>query len=128
MTEETRNIIFNQLRNVIAQHTPPMVVAEDLENVKYEIMGNKAVPYGHDKKIVPGMYFCSIAHNKNAVAFYFFPAYMNPKLIDLAPGIAKCLKGKTCFHFSKEEQINENELHAILKLGIKAWYDAGYML
>ena len=93
----------------------------------YELMGNKPVPYGYDKKIVPGMYFASIAHRKDSVVFYFFPAYYNSTLLEEAPTLSACLKGKTCFHFKKEEQLNEKELQTLLKKGMEAWQKAGYL-
>jgi len=94
----------------------------------YQVMGNKPVPYGYKKEIVPGMYFSSVVIRKDSVNFYFFPTYMNPgEYKTLAPSIFKLLKGKTCFHFKKEEQVNEKELDAILKKGIVHWKKAGYM-
>ncbi|MEI8203693.1 MAG: DUF1801 domain-containing protein [Bacteroidota bacterium] len=127
MTEETRSNIFNKLRNIVAQYCPPMVVSADKENVIYEIIGNKAVPYGYDKKIVAGMYFATIAQRKNTVTFHFFPSYMDNSYKEAAPAIYACLKGKTCFHFSKVEQVNEEELHAMLKHAIQNWKTIGYL-
>jgi hypothetical protein len=52
---------------------------------------------------------------------------MNVKMLDVAPSLSKYLKGKTCFHFKKEEQVNEKELSALLKKGVAAWKKMGYM-
>ena len=94
----------------------------------YELIGNKPVPYGYKKEIVPGMYFASTVIRTDSVAFYFFPTYMNPAAFkSIAPSLYKHLKGKTCFHFKKEEEVNEKELNALLKKGIDAWKKAGYM-
>ncbi len=108
--------------------SPPMVSKSDEKKRSIELMGNKPVPYGYDKKIVPGMYFASVAQRKDSVAFYFFPIYYKTdQFKKVAPTLLKCLKGKTCFHFKKEEQINEKELNAVLKLGVKAWKEEGYL-
>ena len=105
-----------------------MVSKSDEKKQSIELMGNKPVPYGYDKKIVPGMYFASVAQRKDSVAFYFFPIYYKTdQFKKVAPTLLKCLKGKTCFHFKKEEQINEKELNAVLKLGVKAWKEEGYL-
>jgi hypothetical protein len=53
---------------------------------------------------------------------------MNAKLLEGVPEIVKCLKGKTCFHFKKEEQINEKELQLILNRGLDAWKKLGYVV
>lgn len=105
-----------------------MVSKIDTKKQAIELMGNKPVPYGYDKKIVPGMYFASVAQRKDSVVFYFFPAYYKTDEIKkMAPTLIKCLKGKTCFHFKKEEHVNQKELAALLKHGVKAWIEAGYM-
>jgi hypothetical protein len=125
--DETRKIIFDKLKKSMERCTPPMVAKASTSNQTYELIGNKAVPYGYDKKIIPGMFFSSIAQRKDSVAFYFFPSYMNEKLKVVAPTLYKCLKGKTCFHFKKVEQVDEKELGALLKKGMEAWKKAGYM-
>lgn len=127
ITDATRLNIFNRLKNQLDLLTPPMVAKSNVDAMTYEMMGNKAVPYGYDKKIIPGMYFASIAQRKDSVAFYFFPAYMNDAMAAKAPSLYKCLKGKTCFHFKKEEQVLEEELKAMLDAGLQAWMKLGYM-
>ena len=127
MTEEIRIAIFQKLKRNLESITPPMVVTKNDPNLSFEISGDKPVPYGSSKKIVPGMYFSSIAHRADSVVFYFFPAYMDPKLLEVAPLLCKCLKGKTCFHFRKEEQVNEEELTLLLEKGVTAFKTLGYM-
>lgn len=127
ITDETRKAIFEKLKNALEKCTPPMVVKKGSSGLSFELIGNKPVPYGYDKKIIPGMFFASVAQRKDSVAFYFFPSYMNTSLEEIAPSLYKCLKGKTCFHFKKEDQVNEKELNALLKKGMSAWKKAGYM-
>jgi hypothetical protein len=123
--ENTRNAIYNRLKKNLEQFAPPMVAKAG--DASYELMGDKPVPYGYDKKIIPGMFFASIAHRKDSIAFYFFPCYMDTGLKEVAPSLYKLLKGKTCFHFKKEEEVNERELKLLLKKGVTAWKKAGYM-
>jgi hypothetical protein len=128
LTDETRNKIYNRLKQNLLKYSPPMVSGANPETREFQLIGNKPVPYGYNKKIVPGMYFASIAHRKDSVAFYFFPGYMNLSFKEIAPSLHKYLKGKTCFHFKKEEQVDEEELNALLKKGVEAWEKAGYMM
>ena len=128
ITEETRILIFNKLKKNLEKFTPPMVVRNDSFNSSYEIIGNKPVPYGYNKKVIPGMFFATIAQRKDSVTFHFFPSYMDTKLNEIAPSLYKCLKGKTCFHFNKEEQVNEKELTLLFKRGLIAWEKFGYMI
>ena len=127
LTEESRKLIFNKLKKNLEKCIPPMVVSVDSPDGTYEIMGNKPVPYGYAKKIVPGMFFAQIAHRKESVTLHFFPIYMNSEMKEVAPLLNKYLKGKTCFHFNKEEQINEIELGLLLEKGIVAWKKLGYI-
>jgi len=127
ITDETRLAIYGKLKKQLSKLSPPMVAKENADELTYELSGNTPVPYGHDKKIVAGMYFCSVAQRKDSVVFYFFPMYYNPAMNEAAPSLCKCLKGKTCFHFKKEEQVDEKELGALLKMGMKAWKENGYL-
>ena len=124
---EVRKAIFDKIKKSLEKCTPPMAVSKNKEDV-FELMGNKPVPYGYKKEIVPGMYFSSVVARKDMISFYFFPIYMQPKEFkDLAPALFKTLKGKTCFNIKKEEQVDEKELDALLKKGVEAWKKMGYM-
>jgi hypothetical protein len=127
ITDETRFRIFDKLKKNLEKYSPPLVMKTDSLHHSCELMGNKPVPYGYNKKIVPGMFFAAIAQRKDSVTFHFFPCYMDPSFQEVAPLLYKCLKGKTCFHFRTEEQVNEKELNLLLKKGLKAWKQAGYM-
>ncbi len=127
LTVEDRQAIFDSIRAVLQKQSPPMVVSKDKAGV-FELMGNKPVPYGSKKTIVPGMYFSSVVARKDMISFYFFPIYYHTDdFIDLIPTLAKCLKGKTCFNFKKPEQVHVKELNALLKKGAEAWKKLGYM-
>jgi len=126
-TDETKKIIFSKLKENLERFTPPLVVNKKAAPDAFEVIGNTPVPYGSTKKIVAGMYFASIAYRKDSVVFYFFPCYANPKLLESVPSLVKCLKGKTCFHFTKEEQVNEKEINVLLKKGINAWEKEGFI-
>ena len=124
---ETRKKIFDTLKASLQKQCPPMVCSKD-EPDCYEIMGNKAMPYGSKKKIVPGMYFSSAVARKDMVSFYLFPVYYRSKeFAGMAPTAMKCLKGKTCFNFKKEEQVIEKELDGLLNRGAQIWKTLGYM-
>ncbi len=127
ITAESRKQIYNTLKKGLEKCTPPMVMKSNATEMTCDVIGNKPVPYGHDKKMIPGMYFASVAQRKDSVVFYFFPSYANSQLKEKAPSIYKCLKGKTCFHFRKPEQVDEKELNVLLKQGVQAWKKEGYL-
>jgi len=130
ITPETKQAIFNKLKAAMLQCSPPMVVPkrETSRDDAFMLIGNIPVPYGSRKEIVPGMFFVSIVTGKNMVSFHFFPIYMNKEAFkDLAPLTMKYLKGKSCFNFSKVEQVNEKEIAALLKKGVAVWKKLGYV-
>lgn len=125
---ETRTLIFNKIKTCLGDFVPPLVVVTNSLDGSYEVIGNHPVPYGYDKKMVPGMFFASIVHRKESVAFHFFPIYMNPGLLEFAPALNKFLKGKTCYHFKEESQVVETELNLLLEEGIKVWRKLQYLV
>lgn len=127
LTPEIRNEIFDSIKKVLKKYSPPMLVSKEKDGV-YELMGNKPVPYGSKKVIVPGMYMSSVVARKDMISFYFFPIYFHTDdFIDLIPTLSKYLKGKTCFNFKKPEQVDTKELNALIKKGVSAWKKMGYM-
>jgi hypothetical protein len=127
LTDETRNNIFNKIKKALAKCSPPMVLDKESDSA-FSIIGNKPVPYGYKKEIIPGMHFSSVVTRKDMVSFYFFPCYgHSDDFSKIAPTLIKSLKGKTCFNFKKEEQVDEKELAALLKKGVEVWKKSGYM-
>ncbi len=125
---ETKEALFGTLKAGLEKLCPPMVCSKDKSGV-YEIIGNRPVPYGSTKKIVPGMYFASVVVRKDMVSFYFMPIYYRKDLFaPVAPALLKSLKGKACFNFRKVEQVDEKELKALLDKGVKAWKKMKYVL
>ena len=126
-TTAERDEIFNKIKAALKNVAPPMQVSKDKPGV-FELIGNKPVPYGSKKIIVPGMYFSSVVARKEMISFYFFPLYFHTDdFKDSIPALIKFLKGKTCFNFKKPEQVNEKELNALLKKGVQAWKKNDYM-
>lgn len=127
LSDADRKQIIDTLKKALHTCCPPMVISQEGAQ-GLAIIGNKPVPYGYDKKIIPGMFFASVMSRKDMVSFYLFPAYNNVKPFqEVAPTAIKYLKGKTCFNFKKPEQAPEAEIIAMLKLGVKVWEKMGYM-
>jgi hypothetical protein len=119
--------IFNRRQAALERYAPPMKVSKKNGNV-FEPIGNKPVPYGSMKIIVPGICSSSVVIRKDKVSFCFFPIYLyEEEFSAIIPSMIKHLKGKTCVTFSKPEQIVENEPDEILKKGVQALTVSEYM-
>ncbi len=127
ITLETKKEIVAKLSKLLVKYSPPMVISsKNADGIT--LIGNKQVPYGSKKQLVPGMFFVSVVTNKTMVSFHFFPMYYNEKTyLPLAPNSLKYLKGKTCFNFTTADQVDEMEMDAMLKRGVEAWVKNGYM-
>ena len=124
---EEREEIFSRLKTALENHAPPMVVRTGKPGT-IELIGNKPVPYGSKKTVIPGMYFSSAVARKDMVSFYFFPIYyQHEEFMKLIPVMSKTLKGKTCFNIKKPEQLDVKELNALLKKGVAVWKKLGYL-
>ncbi|MCY7409518.1 MAG: DUF1801 domain-containing protein [Chitinophagales bacterium] len=127
ITAETKNNIFSLLKKVMEESCPPLVITKNSKE-GIEVIGNIPTPYGSKKVMVPGMYFASALIRKDNVSFYFFPIYYHEKDFEkLIPTLLKCLDGKTCFHFKKEEQAVEKEIKAMFKKGIEMYRKQGWV-
>jgi hypothetical protein len=116
--EINKKEILDKLKSLMFRFTPPLVAAKQSDS-GFELIGNIETEYGSKKQLVPGMYFASTAIRTSSVVFYFFPIYMNEKPFkEMAPNTIKLLKGKTCFHFKRIEEINEKEINLIFEAGI----------
>lgn len=125
---EEKQKIIDALKKIMQQHVPPLVQKKVAKETGFELIGNVETPYGYKKEMVPGMYFSSIALQKDSVAFYFFPTYMNEaEFKKIAPLTYKHLKGKTCFHFKKSDDVNEKEIDALMKKGITHYKKQGWI-
>jgi hypothetical protein len=106
---------------------PPLVRTKNSKE-GFEVMGNVPTQYGSKKVMVPGMYFASALIRPGNVSFYFFACYTAPKEFEkVAPTAMKCLDGKTCFHFKKEEQVVEKEIRLMFKKGIGFYKKQGWV-
>jgi ABC-type dipeptide/oligopeptide/nickel transport system ATPase component len=127
LTPEAKKEIVSILQTAMKRCSPPMVISKQ-STEGMELIGNKEVPYGSKKVLVPGMYFCSYVVRKDMVSFYFFPMYMAmPHFEALMPTLKKCIKGKSCFNFKKADQVDKKELEALLKKGLEVWKKLEYL-
>lgn len=127
LTAEAKSTIITLLKKIMEEHCPPLVIKSKSKD-GMEVIGNVPTPYGYKKEMIPGMYFASALVRKDNVSFYFFACYTHPKEFEkVAPTVMKCLDGKSCFHFKKEEQAVEKELRAMFKKGIEAYRKQGWI-
>ena len=110
-------VIFDELKKLLTPYVKGHLVLLGDQPSQYSIGSDKVVNlFGRDRDI----YFSGLLVQKGYVGFYFMPVYTNPSLVkELHPDLAKCLKGKSCFHIKK----NDPTLRAHIKDALKLGYD-----
>jgi hypothetical protein len=94
--------IFDNLKLILAQYTPPFCVVNDLET-RYELSSKKQVVV--DGKNKDEVYFGAVMIHGGHVGFYMMSAYLTNLADNLRPELKKCLKGKSCFHIKKIDDV-----------------------
>ncbi|WP_407355240.1 hypothetical protein [Methanolobus sp. WCC5] len=124
MTDE-KQLIFIKLKELLSAYVPPLVITRD-EDEKFDVYGDVKVTIG--KKTHDRVYFASLEVWKNHVGFYFFPIYTHHNMFsDTHEDLIKLLKGKSCFHVKKEDEIIFTEIEKLLKKGFEIYRDEGWI-
>ncbi len=125
LTQNELLTIFKALKKEVKPyHKGNLKPRIDIEG-KYDLWVEKPVMVAGKQK--DDIYFVGLLVQSNYVGFYFFPVYTNPDLKDdLAPGLAKSLKGKSCFHIKKIDDTVLEEVRHALKVGIEYYKEQGW--
>jgi hypothetical protein len=110
--------IFEELKKLISAHVKPPLVERSGKG-HYSLWSDKKIEaFGREREDV---FFAGIGVQKGYVGFYFMPVYAEPSLkSQIHPQLAKCLKGKSCFHIKK----NDPELMEQVKEALEIGYDS----
>ena len=76
----------------------------------------------------PEMWFAGALIQKGYVGFYFMPVYAEPSLTkQLHPDLAKCLKGKACFHIKKNDPALMEHVKDAIRKGYEGYKKKGWI-
>lgn len=111
--------IFDEIKPLLAEYEPPMVVTANDES-HYELYTGKKVIIEGRKK--PTLSFASLIIQGGFVGFYFMPVYTNVEIKEVfKPELLKLLKGKSCFHIKKTSPEILNQIRDALKIGFNKY-------
>ncbi|MEN7343114.1 MAG: DUF1801 domain-containing protein [Pseudomonadota bacterium] len=99
--------LFKKLTDLFRPYEKQMQVTVDNEDKYYveeSLSGDK-----------PQM-FASVQVKKNYISVYLMPVYCQPALlVDLSDDLRKRMQGKSCFNFTKDEQVPWPEFRALIR-------------
>jgi len=73
-------------------------------------------------------YFGEVRIRKNYVSFYLMPVYTFPEMLDsTSPGLRGRMQGKSCFNFTKVDDVLFADLSALTAEGISRYRKAGFI-
>ncbi|SOD14388.1 hypothetical protein [Pedobacter xixiisoli] len=68
------------------------------------------------------IYFAGLKIMKSSVTLHFMLIYTNPEMKELLhPDLLKLLKGKSCFHFKKLDEVMMEHISLAFDIGYKAY-------
>lgn len=74
------------------------------------------------------LWFISALVQKGYVGFYYMPINANDIMRkQFSPGFMKCLKGKCCFHFKKNDPAIMKEIEKAFKIGYEVYKNNGWL-
>lgn len=123
MNQKDRTLIFDRLRAILSPYEKDLTVKSNFD-AWYEVEFDKdySVTSERTGKTTKkhGLYFAGIIIQSDYVGFYFMPMYAHPKeFADVSPELRKMLKGKSCFHVKKYDEMIFKEIEKIVKKGFQ---------
>lgn len=117
--------IYGQLRQKIGKYAPPFEIRFDDER-RFELWSVKdLVIEGRKRKEV---FFASLIIQKDYVGFYFMPVYAEAELTKVfGPELVKLLKGKSCFHIKKLDEVLLGQVESALDIGFQLYQERGWI-
>jgi hypothetical protein len=92
----------------------------------YDLWSNKNVEI--EGKQRNEVYFAAVMIHKGHVGFYFMPVYAEPEMKKVFdPSLLKLLKGKSCFHIKKLDDVLLSHIDEALANGFKLYKERSWV-
>lgn len=109
--------VFQRLRSILARHVPPLVVTADTDR-------DYALAVDFPSAPAPARYFGGVNIRRNYVSFYLMPVYGMPALlIGVSDELLKRKQGKSCFNFTKVDEVLFEELAGLTDRGVPVYLE-----
>ena len=94
--------------------------------VKRDDPGDLSLDTPPSARYPEGLYFGGVRIGKRYVSFHLMPVYTNPELLDgISPALQKRMQGKSCFNFTKPDEVLFAELEALTAAGFSRFREDG---
>lgn len=111
--------VFNRLKPILGRFENELTLTQDEPN-GYGL--NTQVKY-RDANFY---YFGGVQTKKNYVSYHLMGVYIFPELLDdISPALKKRMQGKSCFNFTKVDEVLFTELTALTETSFERMKRAG---
>lgn len=118
-------LIYNKLKPILQQYENPLIPVFNLDN-KYDLWSFKDIEVDGKKR--NEIFFASLIIQSNFVGFYYMPIYIDKNLKEvLEPELLKLLKGKSCFHINKIDDVLLAQIENALRIGFDMYKERGWV-
>ena len=117
--------LFDKLRKLVAAYEKGNYRAKADKPGQYELYYDKEVEVAGRK--YPELGFAGVLIQKGYVGFYFFPVYLDESFKEqIGAELLKTLKGKTCFHIKKDDEVIFSQVKEALAGGWQDYQQRGW--
>ena len=111
--------VFDRLADIFAPYRSTLIAkADEPGNLYLETPPSTAYP--------SGLFFGAVKTGKRYVSFHLMPVYVQPNLLEgISIGLRKRMQGKSCFNFTREDDVLLEELETLTAEGFARFQDDG---
>ncbi len=118
--------IFQTIRAEMQPYATTGFDARANSDTAYDLWSEKEVTIENRKR--KEVYFAGVVIRKGYVGFYYMPVYAEPDVKAIFhPSLLKLLKGKSCFHIKKLDDILLHQISEALATGFKLYKQNGWV-
>jgi hypothetical protein len=129
--EGSLDAVFEDLVTILKRHVPPFstkvpLVVKNKKAFQITVPKPVVIPGSYGGKPVP-IQLAAVIVQTGYVGLYVMCIYMNPAAKDKLPNLKKLLKGKSCFHVKKLDDILKQEVEEALEIGTAEYKKRGWV-
>jgi hypothetical protein len=117
--EAQATAVFDRLADIFAPYRSTLIAkADEPGNLYLETPPSTAYP--------SGLFFGAVKTGKRYVSFHLMPVYVHPNLLEgISIGLRKRMQGKSCFSFTREDDVLLEELETLTAAGFARFQEDG---
>ena len=119
-------VIFDNIKKMLKPYDKKRSLVLHSKPSQANLVSHKPVVIAGRER--DALWFVSALVQKGYVGLYYMPVYMRDEMKKhFSPEFLKCLKGKACFHISKNDPAIMAEIKKAIKIGYEGYIERGWL-